>query len=519
MHPAVIEKDDPLGSSTTADVYVRYSDLRAENMTEEGGAKNIDNALLLLRERATAYGWRVGEEIVENDMTGDGKLKPATAYKRRTVTLANGQRVKRVIRPGFTRLIDRLKAGSAHAVVALDLDRLVRDPRDLEDFIDVCQATGANARSLSGSLTFTDGGTDGEITMARIMVAVANKESADKVRRQKIARARKAAAGEFAGGRRPYGREADGKTICEPEAKVIREACQRVLAGVSLRSQCRTLNEAGLRTVAGNEFKPPDFRDMLLRPSNAGLGVLRKKIIGEDRPAIVERDVWEAVKDKLTAPGRRRSPSGPAHKYLGTGLFLCWCGSTVTPRLRNGRTKRAPAYACGLAVKGGAGSGPDGVWQRGDQTHAVRNMAEVDAWVVDNVLARLAEPDAAELIVARPGAGVDVAALRAEVRLLRDRKVQIALTFVEDGDVEALMRAKQQIDERLASKAELLKSITEVSPLRGLIGAADVRATWDAMTLGEQRAVLPLVCRVEIWPLDHGDRRFDPSAVRIHWNE
>lgn len=497
-----------MGNTPIADLYVRYSDLRAENMTDDGEAKNITYAIQLLHERATLHGWRIGETIVENDVKADGRLKPASAFKRKTITLPSGDKIKRVIRPGFTRLVERLKAGASRAVVALDLDRLVRDPRDLEDFIDVCQATGANARSLSGSLNFTDGGTDGEITMARIMVAVANKASSDMSRRQKIAQARKAKLGEWRGGPRPYGREVDGITIHEPEAAIIRAACRRVLADppVPLRSQCRTLNEQGHRTVAGCKFQAPDFRDMLLRPSNAGLRLdADGSVIREDpERAIIPREQWEAMRDKLTDPGRCVTP-GPANKYLGTGLFLCWCGSTVNPRVRNGRTHRAPAYACKAGV--GAGGG-----------HVVRNMPEVDAWVVDNVLARLARSDAAELIASRPGAVVDVAALRAEVRLLRDRKVALARLFGEDGDVEALMAGKRAIDERLARKAELLRSATEVSPIADLVDADDVRAVWDRMTIGEKRAVLKLVCRVEIWPLDHGDRRFDASAVRILWN-
>lgn len=495
--------------ATNADLYVRYSDLRIENITESGEAKNITNAVKLLRERSTQYGWHVGEVIIENDVTGDGKLKPASAYKRKKITLPNGQQILRVIRPGFTRLVDRLKSGDSQAVMALDLDRLVRDPRDMEDFIDVCQASGANARSISGSLTFTDGGTDGEIFMARVLVANANKSSADMARRQKVARKRKAEAGEFGGGPRPYGREADGKTIHEPEAQVIRDACRRLLGGVSLRSQCHSLNEQGLRTVAGNQFNPRDFRDMLLRPSNAGLRESAGQVIGEDSAAaIVARDVWDAVKDKLTDPSRRKSP-GPANKYLGSGLYLCWCGSPVKPRLRNGRTKRAPAYGCGLAAKGGGAAGAGG--------HAVRHMADVDQWVISNVLSWLSRPGAVELIASRPGTRVNVAALRAEVKLLRDRKVMLARLFSGDGDEEALMAGKREIDEKLASKRDLLHAATEESPTRDLIESDDVRATWNTMTLGEKRVVLKEICTVEIWPLDHGDRRFDPTAVRIHW--
>ena len=164
------------------------------------------------------------------------------------------------------------------------------------------------------------------------------------------------------------------------------------------------------------------------------------------------------------------------------------------------------AYGCALAEKGGAGGG-----------HAVRVAEDVDQWVIGNVITWLARPEAAELIALRPGADVNMATLRAEVKLLRDRKLRLTRLFIDDGDAEALMAGKREIDGKLAPKLELLRSATEVSPVQDLIESSDVRATWNTMTLGEKRVVLGAVCTVEIWPLEHGQRRFDPTAVRIHW--
>ena len=62
-------------------------------------------------------------------------------------------------------------------LLAEDLDRLLRQPRDGEDLIDAVEQSGASARSLSGSLTLTHGGTDTERMIARIMAATANKAS------------------------------------------------------------------------------------------------------------------------------------------------------------------------------------------------------------------------------------------------------------------------------------------------------------------------------------------------------
>jgi site-specific DNA recombinase len=109
------------------DLYLRLSDLRLEDLNAAGAAKGLVEHERVLRERAEAYRWTVGEVIVENDMSG-GKPKPASAFKRRKVVLPDGSTGWRVIRPGFRRLLDGLRTGKAQAVLAVDLDRAVRDP-------------------------------------------------------------------------------------------------------------------------------------------------------------------------------------------------------------------------------------------------------------------------------------------------------------------------------------------------------------------------------------------------------
>ena len=180
------------------DLYLRLSDLRKEEA--------LDGREARLRAEAGRLGWTVGRVVVENDIDpATGTAKPASAWKRRKITTPGGRTQLRVIRPGFRSVLDDLMAGAAGAVLAEDLDRACRDPRDLEDLIDACAERAAWARSLSGSLTLTGGGTDAEITMARMMVAVASKSSADTARRVAGARETLAGKGAYGGGKRPYG--------------------------------------------------------------------------------------------------------------------------------------------------------------------------------------------------------------------------------------------------------------------------------------------------------------------------
>ena len=57
-----------------------------------------------------------------------------------------------MIRPGFREVLADLAAGRAGALLCEDLDRLARQPKDMEDLLEtVVEQTAASARSLSGS--------------------------------------------------------------------------------------------------------------------------------------------------------------------------------------------------------------------------------------------------------------------------------------------------------------------------------------------------------------------------------
>src|SRR5258708_36496986 len=139
-----------------ADIYLRLSDFRDDD--DFGGRE------AKLRQEAARVGWDVSRVVVENDLVrnGNGRARPASAFKRKRIVTPSGRTELRTIRPGFRSVLDDLMAGRVSAVLAEDLDRAARDPRDLEDLIDACAERGASARSLSGSLMLTDGGTDGE---------------------------------------------------------------------------------------------------------------------------------------------------------------------------------------------------------------------------------------------------------------------------------------------------------------------------------------------------------------------
>ncbi|WP_460946381.1 recombinase family protein [Okibacterium endophyticum] len=107
-----------------------------------------------------------------------------------------------MIRPQFRAMLKHLADSQAQVVVAYDLDRAVRDPRGLEDLIDAKVLGGFTVRSVTGSLRLD---TDSDVAMTRVLVAMANKPSADTARRVARAAKQQAIEGAWHGGKVPFG--------------------------------------------------------------------------------------------------------------------------------------------------------------------------------------------------------------------------------------------------------------------------------------------------------------------------
>lgn len=500
----------------TADLYMRLSDGRKENGTfAEREAK--------LRARAKTLGWTVSRVVIENDITPGGKAKPASAYKRRKVTLPDGTIVMRVVRPGFRSVLDDIAAGRVGAVLAEDFDRTIRDGYDSEEMLDIFRAARAHAESDSGSLRLTAGGTDSEQMMFRLLAAFSHKSSQDTARRVAAGRERTASKAQWGGGRRPFGfrpvqhPEGDHKNtklvIDEAEAQIIRDACASVLNNISLRQIARDLRDAGVPTVTGVQWRPDTLRAMLIRPLNAGTVVYRGAPTGvtlADGAQIIDEDMHRAVVAKLTDPERCNTP-GPAAKWLGSGVYRCAeCGGGMRVHTA-GSHKGRPTYRCAE----GRGKG-----------HVGRVAGPLDAYVADVVCAWFAGPDAgdaADLFLSGPAEGIDESALRAERKALEERLEGFAADCA-DGFItrEQLRTGTARLKPRIAEidKALELVAPSASSPVAELIDAGRdgdagaVREVWDAMALGKRRAIIAKLLRITILPTGRG-KGFRPESVRI----
>jgi hypothetical protein len=363
--------------------------------------------------------------------------------------------------------------------------------------------------SVTGSLRL---GTDADISMARVMTAIANKSSRDTSRRVSRARLRQAEEGRPRhGGRRTFGYESDGLKLRESEAAEIVKACNSILAGVSLRQVIADLRRRDVPTVTGAPWSSLGVREVLMRPRNAGLVVHGGSILEGVTAAwesIVSRDTWEAVCAVLNDPSRRTSP-GNTPRWLGSLIYRCGhpdCidldpPSTLRVSMSGGKHVR-PAYRCF------------------NHAHLTRVAVPLDEYVSAVLCERLARPDAIDLVPAKQQDTIDTAALSTEANALRER-IREAGDLWESGALSAadFKIRKARLDQKLTDVQAQLRSAAGHSPVADLAGRPDAAEIWAKLDLGRRRAILDTSAIVWVLPLSRppGRAPFNPDSVKIEW--
>ena len=277
-----------MSTTKTAVIYTRIS------RDIEGTGLGVERQQNECRQLCEREGYDVVEVITDNDIS---------AYSGRK-------------RPGWERVAELLRSGAVDVLVAWHPDRLTRQPRELEDLVDLLNTAKVKVRTvMAGEYDLT---TASGRTTARIVGAVARGESEHKSERLKSKALQTAQAGKTNGGGRPFGYEDDQVTVREDEAECIRWAIQRILDGASCRSICR---EMWLPPVHAKSWSPNVISRMLMSARLVGLrehhGVIAATAVW---PAIVDRADWEQARAILSDPSRKTWR--PAERYLLSGGLI-----------------------------------------------------------------------------------------------------------------------------------------------------------------------------------------------------
>ena len=436
-----------------------------------------------------------------------GKL----GWPRPTVYADNDQKAsKGRPRPAYTRLMADIRAGRVDGLLFTQSTRIIRHPRELEDFIDLLETVTIpdlletvtipveSVRSGTYDLTTADGR-----FMARQYGILAKREVELLAERMRRRRQQEAVDGKPHG---PVGygwQRKDGKNVLHPvESAVVRDVVRRILSGESIASITRDLNEKGVKPPPRNTlWVRSTVRLIANRASNAGLRVHKGKVVGAfvHCEEIITEDEYIRLLAILKDPTRRTHKTN-THKHLLSGIARCGvCGRPL--HTIPGSSRRAPTYAC-----------------RESECYGVRRqMKHVDDLIVGLVCSRLSRPDATEVFVE-----ADNRDLLAEQQTLRAK-----LDYAADQYADDLIDGNQlrRITERLRPRLEKVE--TQIAQSSTHVGLADlatpnIREHWDTIPLDRRRAVIKLLFEdVRILPRKPGQstHAFDASRVAVKWKQ
>lgn len=449
-------------------------------------------------------------------LCADRGWQPATVYTDNDVSAYSGRR-----RPGYEAMYADIAAGRINAVIVWHLDRLHRRPIELEQFMELCDQHRVKLATVTGDI---DLGTDSGRLHARIMGAVARAESERKSVRTVRANQQRAEQGHGMLNR-SYGYDAG--RIVPAEARRIREAARRILAGESLAAVTRDLNNRGARTIAGNEFLPSTLKAVLVSARISG----RREYIptaeylgkGRTRPAIgpivattselkriIEVGDSNKLRALLTNPARRTNnrsgaTMGRPPSTLLSGFLRCTrCkGHPMVSRPKRGQ----PCYQC---VKAPGRGGCDGTAIVGWRT---------DEQITDEVVDRLAAVGLTALLAD----DADDPQLLDRLSTADERRAEIIASFA-DGEISRveMTTGLKRLDDRYADdRAQLARTdaTRALEPLTGCITAADFAARWDTLTVAQQRAILDhVLLGVDVYPGGRGGH-WNPDRLKPRWRD
>ncbi|MFD9212132.1 recombinase family protein [Streptomyces sp. NPDC059544] len=406
-------------------------------------------------------------------------------------------------RPGWDALLVEASKGRVRHVLTYHPDRLMRQPRDLEELL---QIADDHDITLHGQANRRDLADPDDRFFLRIEVAHACRSSDDTSRRLIDSMIDRVQDGRPHTGRRRYGYDKTGTVIVPGEAEIVREIFTRYLDGVSPVQLGRELYERGEKTAEGRNWNASRVRDLLDNRHVAGIRVFRGEEVGDGEwPAIIDRGMWLEVRERRAYRAAKWTHNKrPTRFYLLRGVVTC--------------------TGCGKVMGGSGGSGAKYVCQHTQRLDIPRCNRAISAPILEefvseaavNLLERLDLSEAPTPSELTDEDRTAVEADRRELDELKDMWQKQELKTREYREMRKLVEARiAEIERKM-----IVRPTTEV--LEGLVGP-HARASWEALKEAEDYERMNAVMRflfaaVKVKEAAKKGRYFDYGRIDIEQN-
>jgi len=243
-------------------------------------------------------------------------------------------------RPDLQKLLDDIRARKIDVIVVYKVDRLTRSLADFAKLVELFDSHGVSFVSVTQQFNTTT--SMGRLTLNVLLsFAQFEREVTSERIRDKIAASKRK--GIWVGGTLPLGSEMkDGKiAIVEEEAELVRSIFRRYLELGSVNELLRDLRERDIRTKSrllttgatrgGIPFGRGALYYLLSNHFYIGEVKYKNEILPGEQPPIMDRSLFEAVRQKSLAQWSHRTVVRNKSDHLLTGLLFDDAGHRMIP--------------------------------------------------------------------------------------------------------------------------------------------------------------------------------------------
>lgn len=299
---------------STACLYVRYS---SANQTEQ----SIEGQIRVCREFCARHNIRVVDIYADR------------------ATSASKDIEKRV---SFLKMIKDSEKHNWEAVVVYKLDRFSRSRYDSANYKYRLKKNGVQLISATENISNDPEG----IILESVLEGMAEFYSAELS--QKINRGLRESAYKHnsIGGSIPLGYKSVGKklVIDEETAPIVREAFSMFAEGHTVADICRTFNAKGYKSSKGTPFGKSSFTKIFRNEKYIGVYQFHEYRAEDVIPPIIDRELFDRVQMRLSAPKRPSGEYKAKQVYLLSGKLFCGhCGCKMNA---NSNSQNYHYYEC-----------------------------------------------------------------------------------------------------------------------------------------------------------------------------
>ena len=425
-------------------------------------------------------GWTLVERVVDNE-------RSASRYAKKA-------------REGWAQIMVMIDQGEVDALVAYDLDRLTRQPKELERIIDAAE-NGLRVVTASGML---DLATDGGRLVARMLCSVAAHE-ADRVRSRQTTKLRHDAEnGKPHWVRRPFGfamrdplnpSSATGDVI-EAERVWVQRMYEWCVAGESPNKIARRLNVAGVMQATGKPWTGQGVRKLIHAARNIAMRSHNGKVVGPAQwQPLVTVELYDAAGLALAARNGAGLNTGKRSTF--SGFMRCGrCGNKLGRNNHNAQAgwrcsrDAGDTHCNGLSIK----------------------AAPVDAFVLEMVLINIGATKIATT-KANPSGVARVDELQHDLAELAAMVAAGSLSMKDYRTMHTGLSARLSAAENELAQTDVHNALARMAG-----DVATLAERWPDLDLELQRRIIAGVLdHVVIHPSRIGGSKVDLDRVEVIW--